>query len=183
MARSDLESSSRRRTYRRSIEKRSALSSRIGWTRSLKRCRAQLQQLCFRPPFGAIAGGLRIITHIPVLRFLFEGCSNAVGTLPGGQIDSLDRLGDHYSRPKIEHGCRPGDSAEQRECEPLVIALVSERLGCVVTKKRISLPSGAAVEVDGCSDDPASRTRSQPQDRPQNFHPHLSLPEEPADRE
>lgn len=46
-----------------------------------------------------------------------------------------------------------GDSPEQRQCELVMLEMVSEQLGCPLVKTRVALPNGSVVEVDGCSDD------------------------------
>src|SRR4051812_37113436 len=47
----------------------------------------------------------------------------------------------------------PGDSAEQRKCELVMLTLVSQAVGRPLAKTRITLTNGCFVEVDGCSDD------------------------------
>ena len=44
-------------------------------------------------------------------------------------------------------------SREQREAEPIMLALLSERLGVELTPRRIVLDEGVRVEVDGAADD------------------------------
>lgn len=48
----------------------------------------------------------------------------------------------------------PGDSAEQREAEALLIAGMSKRLGVSLAKDRLELPNGGWMELDGVSDVP-----------------------------
>lgn len=47
----------------------------------------------------------------------------------------------------------PGDSAEQRECEELIIRSVSKVTGCELRQLRVSLANGGHLEIDGCDDD------------------------------
>jgi hypothetical protein len=47
-----------------------------------------------------------------------------------------------------------GDSREQREAESLMLAALSAGLGVELSPRRIALPSGGRVEVDGVADDP-----------------------------
>ena len=45
------------------------------------------------------------------------------------------------------------DSSEQRRAEPLILEQVSAYVGKPLTKRVITLPGGARVEVDGVADD------------------------------
>lgn len=45
------------------------------------------------------------------------------------------------------------DSTEQRRAEPLILEQVSAYVGKPLTKRIITLPNGARVEVDGVADD------------------------------
>lgn len=45
------------------------------------------------------------------------------------------------------------DSSEQRRAEPLILEQVSAHVGKPLTKRVITLPGGARVEVDGAADD------------------------------
>ena len=47
----------------------------------------------------------------------------------------------------------PGSSREQREAERHMLYLVAAQLGCSLNPARITVPSGARVEIDGASDD------------------------------
>lgn len=47
-----------------------------------------------------------------------------------------------------------GDSAEQRECEELIIRIVGQTIGCELTKCRMALPNGGWLEIDGCDAHP-----------------------------
>lgn len=49
----------------------------------------------------------------------------------------------------------PGDSAEQRTAEPLLVAALGERLGIKLGKHRFPLPAGGWLEVDGMCESPA----------------------------
>ena len=49
----------------------------------------------------------------------------------------------------------PGDSLEQREAETVMIRLLSEHLGVDLRPKRITLPSGGWLQVDGHSSVPS----------------------------
>ena len=55
--------------------------------------------------------------------------------------------------PRTESSA-PGDSAEQRQTEAMLIDLLATRLGTTLVKKRVSLPGGGWLEVDGASDSP-----------------------------
>jgi hypothetical protein len=46
----------------------------------------------------------------------------------------------------------PGDSTAQRDCETVMIRLVSESLGVALTKAKVALPGGCFAEVDGRSE-------------------------------
>jgi hypothetical protein len=46
----------------------------------------------------------------------------------------------------------PGDSAAQRECETHILRAVEKEVGCPLTKRRVPLPNGGLLEVDGCSE-------------------------------
>lgn len=47
----------------------------------------------------------------------------------------------------------PGDSEEQRDAEPLMIAAVAEAIGIPLSKRIVPMPDGARTEVDGVSAD------------------------------
>jgi hypothetical protein len=47
----------------------------------------------------------------------------------------------------------PGDSSEQRDAEPLMIAAVAEAIGVPLAKARIAFDNGSWCEVDGVSAD------------------------------
>jgi hypothetical protein len=49
---------------------------------------------------------------------------------------------------------QPGDSREQRDAEALMVAALGTMIGAVLAPRKIALPSGGRVEVDGVSDDP-----------------------------
>ena len=56
---------------------------------------------------------------------------------------------------EVEHGQAPaGDSLEQREAEGVAIRLLGEKLGVNLEKRRILLPEGGRIELDGACDDP-----------------------------
>ena len=46
------------------------------------------------------------------------------------------------------------DSTEQRTAEVLILGAASEKLGVEVAPRRVDLPGGAYVHVDGVADDP-----------------------------
>lgn len=48
----------------------------------------------------------------------------------------------------------PGDSAEQREAEPVLLAALGDRLGIRLLPKTYDIPGASRVEVDGVSEDP-----------------------------
>lgn len=48
----------------------------------------------------------------------------------------------------------PGDSAAQKAAETTALALLSERLGLPLSKRRFPLPEGGWLEVDAVSDSP-----------------------------
>lgn len=48
----------------------------------------------------------------------------------------------------------PSGSREQRDAEPLVLAAVAVAMGTVLAPRRLRLPGGSAVDVDGVGDDP-----------------------------
>ncbi|MGH7608578.1 MAG: hypothetical protein ACREOD_01345 [Candidatus Dormibacteria bacterium] len=48
----------------------------------------------------------------------------------------------------------PGDSSAQRLAESEILAALGVRLGVPLSPRRITLASGAYVEIDGVSDDP-----------------------------
>lgn len=52
-------------------------------------------------------------------------------------------------------GHEAGDSTEQRSAEPEILRLVGELNGATLNKRRIELPEGGWLEVDGASDSPA----------------------------
>ena len=74
------------------------------------------------------------------------------------------RIGNYPTGPKFptapsplkahSEPLSPGDSAEQRETEVLLVNLLAEKLGVRLVKKRIDLPGGGWLEVDGASDSP-----------------------------
>lgn len=45
------------------------------------------------------------------------------------------------------------DSAEQRQAEVVILAALTAQLGVVFEKKRLDLPGGSRVEIDGVADD------------------------------
>jgi hypothetical protein len=47
----------------------------------------------------------------------------------------------------------PGDSIEQRKCEPFILAAVGAIVGCDLRPRRFKLPNGGHLNVDGCNDD------------------------------
>jgi hypothetical protein len=49
---------------------------------------------------------------------------------------------------------RPGDSRVQRDAEAVILASLSQALGVALAPRRVHLPGGAYVDVDGASDDP-----------------------------
>lgn len=53
--------------------------------------------------------------------------------------------------PKAPH---PGDSAEQRAAEPIMLGLLSAALGIQLAPRRVDLPDGSYVVVDGYSESP-----------------------------
>jgi len=55
---------------------------------------------------------------------------------------------------EVEQGRPAGDSLEQRQAEIVTLALISERLGVVLEKRRLDLPEGGWIELDGACDDP-----------------------------
>ena len=48
----------------------------------------------------------------------------------------------------------PGNSQVQREAETLLVAWLGELIGCVLVPKRITLPDGSWLELDGYCADP-----------------------------
>jgi len=48
----------------------------------------------------------------------------------------------------------PGDSAEQKEAEKLLVDWLSERLGVKLETARLPLPSGGWLEIDGACESP-----------------------------
>ncbi len=57
--------------------------------------------------------------------------------------------------PGAESVSLPGDSAEQRAAERLIVAAVAEALAVSLTPRRFALQPRSWVTVDGASDDPA----------------------------
>jgi hypothetical protein len=47
----------------------------------------------------------------------------------------------------------PGDSIEQRNCEPFILSAVGLALGCELQQKRFLLAGGGYLTVDGCNPD------------------------------
>jgi hypothetical protein len=47
-----------------------------------------------------------------------------------------------------------GDSFEQREAEKVAIRLLGEQLGVALAPRRLPLPGGGRIELDGASDQP-----------------------------
>jgi hypothetical protein len=47
----------------------------------------------------------------------------------------------------------PGDSLEQRQAEGLMLQLLGQRLGVALSPTKLSVPSGARVEIDGADPD------------------------------
>ncbi len=47
----------------------------------------------------------------------------------------------------------PGDSLEQRQAERIMLALLGKRLGVALSPARLTVPSGARVEIDGADDE------------------------------
>lgn len=48
----------------------------------------------------------------------------------------------------------PSGSREQRDAEPLILAGVAEVLGTLLAPRRLHLPGGTSVDVDGVGEDP-----------------------------
>jgi hypothetical protein len=48
----------------------------------------------------------------------------------------------------------PGDSAEQRKAEPVLLKALADRLGFPIQPKTYWIPGASRVEVDGVSEDP-----------------------------
>lgn len=48
----------------------------------------------------------------------------------------------------------PGDSAEQREAETVMIALLSQRIGVELAPEHLQLPEGGRLQLDGFSREP-----------------------------
>jgi hypothetical protein len=55
--------------------------------------------------------------------------------------------------PAMGHSPPPGDSREQRNAERLMLDLLGDQLGVELQPARITIGSGARVEVDGCDAD------------------------------
>jgi hypothetical protein len=47
----------------------------------------------------------------------------------------------------------PGDSLEQRQAERIMLELLGNRLGVSLSPARLTVPSGARVEIDGADDE------------------------------
>jgi hypothetical protein len=55
----------------------------------------------------------------------------------------------------VERGhAAAGDSLEQREAEKVAIRLLGQQLGVALTPRRLPLPGGGRIELDGASDQP-----------------------------
>ena len=52
-------------------------------------------------------------------------------------------------------GAAPGDSSEQRDAEKIAIRLLGEQLGVPLAPRRLPLPGGGRIELDGASDHPS----------------------------
>jgi hypothetical protein len=66
-------------------------------------------------------------------------------------------MGDLTQRDEadVERGhAAAGDSLEQRDAEKVAIQLLGEKLGVVLTPRRLPLPDGGRIELDGVSDQP-----------------------------
>lgn len=56
--------------------------------------------------------------------------------------------------PPAELAGEPGDSAEQREAETVMIRLLSESIGVELAPEHIELPEGGRLQLDGFSREP-----------------------------
>jgi hypothetical protein len=45
----------------------------------------------------------------------------------------------------------PGDSSEQRNCEPFILSAVGLAVGCELQERRFVLAGGGYLKVDGCN--------------------------------
>ncbi|MFI7492700.1 hypothetical protein ACIBXA_30415 [Micromonospora echinaurantiaca] len=76
---------------------------------------------------------------------------------PSGKIVNELLHGTIPASPVVEQTILPepaaGDSAAQRRAEGIMLGLLGERVGCVLTPRRFSLPDGVRVEVDGADED------------------------------
>lgn len=59
------------------------------------------------------------------------------------------------SDPDMAVTRHPSGSGEQRAAEPLILTAVSATLGVPLAPRRLRLPGGSAVDVDGVGDDPS----------------------------
>lgn len=57
------------------------------------------------------------------------------------------------SGPSIEPELRPGSSREQREAEAVMIASLAAALNTPLAPRRLMLPDGSRIELDGASED------------------------------
>jgi hypothetical protein len=68
---------------------------------------------------------------------------------PAGVSDAV--LANPAAVPKPE--LPPGNSTEQREAERIMLDLLGQRLGIDLNPLRLTVPSGARVEIDGADTD------------------------------
>lgn len=75
----------------------------------------------------------------------------------GNYLADNRESGPQIATTRADHNERvphPGDSPEQRAAEGALIAGLARRLGVTLAKKRIALPEGGALEIDGVSESP-----------------------------
>lgn len=76
-----------------------------------------------------------------------------VGPWSGGRASNFLRMTEPIQPERLAG--EPGDSLEQREAETVMIRLLSERLGLELRPKRITLPAGGWLQLDGHSPVPS----------------------------